>query len=161
MRPLCVNPFSLFPTFDGRPLQSDHALPSLLFSLFPTFEAHCKVTTHYFLPPSPSSPLDGRPLQSVHALPSSPSSLLSTSYFLPLHSDFGEFLLEEVLQSDLPVASVICVPCSGGGVNSGGCLHPQDHLQSSEHLDEHPGLVCGLVGPLRWCWHWDPEDLPG
>ena len=98
----------------GRPLQSVHALlppfSSLLstlhfslfpplFSLLPTLDAHCKVSTHFSLPSSPSSLLwtptakcprtspspllptlysNGRPLQSVHALSSSLSSLFPT-----------------------------------------------------------------------------------
>ena len=40
---------------DGSPLQSVHALLSPFFSLLPTLEAHCKVSTHYFLLSSPSS----------------------------------------------------------------------------------------------------------
>ena len=56
----------------GRPLQSDHALPSLLVSLFPTFDGRPLQSVHAL--PSPLSSLlptfDGRPLQSVHALPS-------------------------------------------------------------------------------------------
>ncbi len=97
----------------GRPLQSVHALlppfSSLLstlhfslfpplFSLLPTLDAHCKVSTHFSLPSSPSSllwtptakcprtfpspllppPYFGRPLQSVHALLPPLFSLLST-----------------------------------------------------------------------------------
>ena len=39
----------------GAPTRAIHALPSKFFSLFPTLEAHCIVTTHYFLLPPPSS----------------------------------------------------------------------------------------------------------
>ena len=43
---------------NGSPLQSDHALPSPPSSLLSTLEAHCKVTTHYFLLPPPYSLLN-------------------------------------------------------------------------------------------------------
>ena len=33
----------------GAPTRAIHALLSPFFSLLPTFEAHCKVSTHYFL----------------------------------------------------------------------------------------------------------------
>ena len=39
----------------GAPMRASHALLSTLFSLLPTLDAHCKVTTHYFLPSPPYS----------------------------------------------------------------------------------------------------------
>ena len=49
------------PPYFGSPLQSVHALSSPFFSLLPTLEAHCKVSTHYLLPSSPSSLLKPPP----------------------------------------------------------------------------------------------------
>ena len=43
---------AIFAVLNGRPLQSDHALLSPLFSLLST---SCKVTTHYLLPSPPYS----------------------------------------------------------------------------------------------------------
>ena len=55
-------PFVVLPSMDARRFcragalkRANHALPSSPFSLIPTPEAHCKVTTHYPLLPSPYS----------------------------------------------------------------------------------------------------------
>ena len=51
-------PSSLLPILyltNRSPLHSDHALSSLLYSLLPTLEAHCIVSTHFSLLPSPYS----------------------------------------------------------------------------------------------------------
>ena len=51
---------AIFAVLNGRPLQSDHALLSPLFSLLSALDAHCKVTTHYFLPSPPYSLLPAK-----------------------------------------------------------------------------------------------------
>ena len=55
-------------TYNGSPLQSGHALHSTFSSLSSTLDAHCKVSTHYFLLSSPYPLLRGWNLWNASAI---------------------------------------------------------------------------------------------
>ena len=81
--PECESRFFLpIPYLTGALKHASHALPSPPSSLLSTLEAHCKVTTHYFLPSSPYS----LPSQARPSAPATHYLLLPPLYSLLYHA---------------------------------------------------------------------------